>query len=117
VIALIKGETVTVLIRTKTGTDDFNADVCTEAPVDVANVLVSPAYPRSVDYIAASNRPENTKVVFSLHFPKTFNDALDGLEIVVRGERCRVVGSPRPYTTDNVPGDWWLPVEVEAVYG
>ena len=35
-----------------------------------------------------------------------------GLRVDVRGEAYVVVGDPKPYTPENVPGRWWYPVEV-----
>ncbi len=81
----------------------------------VHNVLVAPG-PRTD--VVDSIRPKGVKVVYTLHFPKPYAASLRGARISVRGQPALdVVGDPRPYTAENTPGDWWMPVEIGKVLG
>lgn len=113
-VTLLKGETVLVQTRTKTGVDAFNSPIYTTSEVSVANVLVSPSTP--ADNISAMH-PEGVRVKYMLHFPKSYTGNLQGLKIRVRGSLYDVIGSPDHYTLENTPGEWWLPVEVGDTSG
>jgi hypothetical protein len=115
---LFKGELVRIELTAQSGVDAFNAPVFETTLLEVADVLVSPGATRDIEQ---SNRPDGARLAYTLHFPKAFTEAfeekLDGLWIQVRGERLRVVGSPRAYAPELTPGAWNMPVEVEAVNG
>jgi len=110
------GETVVVIRRVEAGRDPANEPIyeTTRTPVD--DVLVAPG-PRTD--IRDGIRPDGVDIVYSLHFPKTFSEDLRGCFIEVRDESTpyRVRGSPRPYTPENTPTRWHLPVEVERSDG
>ena len=111
----MKGEAVIVERRVKTGVDGLNNPIYEVASmVEVANVLVCPG---STSDVIGSMRPDGAEVTYTLHFPKTFSGSLRGCRISVRGEWFSVIGDPQPYTTENTPGLYNRPVEVEAVYG
>lgn len=109
------GETVVVERNVRVGTAPGNSPIYEWVPEAVEDVLVAPG-PR--DDVIDSNRPDGTKVAWTLHFPKTFNKSLRGARVKVRGDEARlVVGDPKPYTLANTPTRWWMPVELEAVDG
>lgn len=111
----IKGETVVLVSREQIGTRPGGSPEYAYVETPVENVLVGPG---PLADLADANRPEGTKVVFNLHFPKTFSGSLRGASIKVRGGGpLAVVGDPQPYTPENTPGDWNMPVEVENVEG
>lgn len=113
---MIVGEAVTVRRRPAVGTDPGGGPIY-GTPVDetVTDVLVAPG-PR--EDVVDSNRPDGTRIAWTLHFPKTYSSSLRGAEISVRGGAFRpVVGDPQPYTLANTPTRWWMPVELEDVDG
>lgn len=111
----ISGEQVRIRVPDRlVGYDAFGDEIYETDERDVDGVLVAPG-PRTD--LSDVNRPAGVKVVFNLHFPKTFSGSLRGGEIRVRGEWFSVIGDPKPYTPENTPGRWNLPVEVETVNG
>lgn len=110
----MKGETVKVKTFTETGTDPFGGPTVSEKVVEVENVLFSPG---ATDDVFASNRPDGVRVLFTLHFPKTFSGSLKGAQVYVCGDWYDVIGDPKPYMEKNTPGDWWMAVEAGVVSG
>ena len=110
----MKGETVKVKHFEATETDPFGGSISTETVSVVDNVLVQPG--ASAD-VVESNRPNGSRIKYTLHFPKTFDDDLEGCKVEVRGNWYDVVGKPDHYTLENTPTKWWFPVEVGAVNG
>lgn len=111
---MIVGETVKVSINKETGKDAFNAPIYEAEWISVDDVLVVPG---STKDVVDSNRQRGTRVVYTLHFPKTFTDSLKGSLVEVRGEQFHVIGDPKPYQMWNCPTKWNMPVEVENVEG
>lgn len=107
---MILGETVTV-IRKNVTRDELNEPVeCEPTRETVDNVLVAPGATTDMD----ETRPEGVNVVLTLHFPKGYGKPLRGCSVEVRGVPYEVVGDPQPYTEENVPGQWSMPVEVTS---
>lgn len=106
---MIRGETVSVEVRSEVGRDSMNASVYESRMEEVRDVVVAPG--SSAD-IGGSTRPDGDSARLTLHFPKDFDRPMRGLRVDVRGEAYVVVGDPKPYTPENVPGRWWYPVEV-----
>ena len=112
----MRGETVVVLRPNQTGTDPGGGPIYGD-PIEetVEDVLVAPG---PLADVIDSTRPEGVRVAYNLHFPKTFSGSLRGCEVRVRGsEELPVIGDPKPYTLENTPTRWWMPVELEAVHG
>ena len=109
---MLKGEEVTVVYRSKTGTDGFNNDVYSDVEEAVQNVLVAPGKAQDA---TDTNRPDGVVVDYTLCFPKTYTGNLTWEEVVVRGHRCAVVGNPDRY--DPCPTEWNMVVEVRRVDG
>lgn len=111
---MICGETVTVLLRRKTGEDRYHDPVWSYEPVDIQDVIVAPGPTKELE----AERPEGARVVYTLHFPKTFSEDLTGARVSLRGEDpYEIVGTPRRYTSENTPGRHWLAAEVVRVDG
>lgn len=113
---MIKGVTVTVRRPSTSGTDRFGSPVKTLTTETVNNVLVSPG--ATADLEAA--RPEGVTVDLSLHFPKTYNEPLEGCEVVLPAPwsgTYAVIGAPTSYIDANTPTPWHMPVEVVAAHG
>lgn len=92
---MFKGETIEITHK--------SGDVET-----LEDVLVDPQ--EQVDIPTSTGSEERTAYI--LHFPKGYAGDLVGARIVVRGERFRVLGHPKPYTPENNPLDWNMPVKV-----
>lgn len=84
--------------------------------------------PGDTSDLTGSLRSEGDRTVYTLHFPKSFPEAVKGIpqeflkslkgaRVRVRGEVFRVIGDPKPYMDVNTPTRWNLPVKVEAVNG
>lgn len=112
-MAKIKGITVTLISKTKTGTDPFGAPIYTETETEVENVLVAPTSTTEVlDRLALTGR----KAVYTLAIPKGDTNAWENQEVRFFGERWRVFGIPEQGIDDLIPLDWNKKVTVER-YG
>ncbi|WP_419004275.1 hypothetical protein [Bifidobacterium pullorum] len=108
----MRGETVTVIRHTTTGTDEYGNPVHGKTVEDVANVLVQPpsmSEPSDVD------RPDGIRVDATLLFPRTYEGgSLRGCGILIRDEPTpyRVIGDPMPVDGGMTPTDWNMSVPV-----
>lgn len=105
----MRGETITVLRRVKTGVDAGNNAIYKTTEELVGNVLVSP--PTTAD--AGGERPDGITVDLNLAFPRTYTgEALRGCSVLVRGERYKVVGDPQRVDGGLTPMAWNMLVGV-----
>lgn len=112
-MGLIKGITVRLYERTQTGVDAFNHPVYSESPVDVKNVLVSPAEPQEItDELQLSGK----RLVYTLCIPKEDNHNWQDRTVEFFGQKWRTFGFPQQWIPGMVPMDWNLKVKVER-YG
>lgn len=114
---MIKGVTVLVIPQVAGQPDRFGNVTYTDGvAISVNNVLVSPGATEDLE----ASRPEGVSVAYTLHFPKTFADGLEGCKVVLPAPWAgtyRVVGNPGPYIDADTPTKWHMPVEVEAAHG
>lgn len=83
-------ESVQVICYTTSGVDSLGNDVkVAGGPLTVGGVLVVPGAQAEP---GGGNRPDGMDIAYTLYFPKSFTGSLDGCDVVVRGERCRVKG-------------------------
>lgn len=119
--SLLHGEAVTVLTPSVTY-DEHMEEVETWEREEVQNVLVAPG---STSDVEESARPDGTRAVFTLGFPKTFCKSLRGCRVIIRcpegGDEeehtYSIIGDPQPNSAANCPTAWWYTAEVEAVDG
>lgn len=113
-MAMIKGITVYITVRTLTGRDAFNAPLYSEAEEPVENVLVTPL---SDTEILDTVNLHGKRAVYELSIPK--GDAHDWMDTKVRffGKTWRTIGRSREYIEENVPLDWNRKVQVESIVG
>ncbi|WP_278552774.1 hypothetical protein [Companilactobacillus farciminis] len=106
----IHGITVTLFDKVKTGLDGFGEPIYEERPIDIDNILVSPA---STDDVTNQLNLTGKKVVYTLAIPK--GDDHDWTNKVVQffGQRWRTVGVPLEGIEDMIPLDWNKKVTVE----
>lgn len=114
---MIRGVEVTVLRPPAESADRFGNIAYGEPEAEaVGNVLVAPGASADLE----ASRPEGVTVAYTLHFPKTYAETLEGCSIALPAPYSgtyRVIGDPRPYMDVNTPGAWDRPVEVEAAHG
>ena len=107
----MKGITVTLYNRTKTGTDALNHPVYSEVPVYVDNVLVAPMDDSEVleTYNLTGRRAQ-----YQLGIPKgDTHDWSAGKKVSFFGEDWRIIGLPTKGIENLIPLSWNTKVKVE----
>lgn len=110
---MIKGITVTLYERVQTGVDGFNAPVYAETPVQVSNVLVTPA---SMEDIIASTQLYGKRMAYELCIPKGDTHQWEDRRIDFFGQSFHAYTPVEEYIDANVPLLWNRKVRVER-YG
>lgn len=111
--SLIRGITVTLYEKTKTGEDAFGAPVYTETPVTVENVLISPV---SSENLTGEEQLEGKRQVCEISIPKKNTNAWENSTVEFWGQKWRTFGFVQQFITENVPLDWDRKVKAER-YG
>lgn len=116
-MAKIRGITVTLYEkkqkRDEAGNlivDGFERPVYEEIPVEVKNVLVSPA---SSDDIVTNTDLAGKKAVYTLGIPKSDTHDWKDRRVDFFGERFKTFGLPLRGIDALIPGDWNMKVMVE----
>ena len=110
---MIRGITVRLYVKTQTGTDEFNAPIYTETPVDVENVLVGE--PVSED-IVNSLQLYGKHVAYTLGIPKGDEHDWDNVTVEFFGQKFRTYGGVTQGIEEMIPRVWNKKEEVER-YG
>lgn len=111
--SLIKGITVTLFEKTKTGEDVLGASIYEETPVAVENVLISPV---SSEDLTGEDQLDGKKEVCEISIPKKNANAWENCRVEFRGQKWRTFGFVQQLMTENVPLDWDRKVKAER-YG
>lgn len=109
-MALIKGITVTLFEKVKTGTDKLNHSTFETRPVQVSNVLVAPA---SASDIPTSTEADRRKVIYQLAIPKSDKHDWNNVDVEFFGSKWHTVGLPIEGIETNIPLEWNKKVTVE----
>lgn len=109
-MALIKGITVTLFEKVKTGKDGFNHSTYDIKPIKVNNVLVAPT---NTSDIPSSTKTDKRKAMYQLAIPKGDNHNWDNADVEFFGARWHTVGLPIEGIEENIPLDWNKKVTVE----
>lgn len=112
-MAKIKGITIILVDKVKTGTDPFGTPIYEDQDIEVENVLVSPT---SSDDIVNQMTLTGKKAVYTLGIPKGDMHVWEDKEVKFFGERWRTFGFPTEGIEDLIPLDWNKKVMVER-YG
>lgn len=112
-MAMMKGITVILLEKRETGRDGFNHPIYEEYPVEVENVLVSPA---SSEEIVNELNLSGKKAVYTLAIPKGDAHTWEGRRVKFFGQTWQVIGFAIGGIEENIPLDWNKKVTVER-YG
>ena len=91
---MISGIPITLYVKTKTGVDDFNRDVFSEAPVTVNNVVVG--QPSSDDAVNEMN-PTGKTISYVLAIPKDDTHEWENTTVEFYGKKWRTVGIAKQY--------------------
>lgn len=106
----IKGITVTLIDKVKTGQDDFGHSVFEDREIEVENVLVTPT--TTDDRVNQLNL--TGKVAdYTLGIPKGDNHDWEDKEVLFFGQRWRTFGIPTEGIDSLIPLDWNKKVTVE----
>ena len=109
----MKGMTVQLVVKTKTGEDPFGAPVYDEQLEDVEDVLVGSP---TTDDVTNTIQLYGKKVEYVLGIPKGDNHNWTDTEVYIWGERFRTIGYPQTGIMENIPLRWGQNVRVEK-YG
>lgn len=110
---MIKGISVILHVKQKSGIDGFNRPVYTYSKEQVDNVLVSPS---STDDIVTSQDLYGKKAVYTLAIPKGDTHTWEDCEVEFFGKTWKTFGFPIEGIEAGIPLDWNKKVMVEA-YG
>ena len=102
-MTMIKGITVTLYEKKKSGEDPFGHPLYTETPVNVDNVLVVPA---STPEILDSVNLYGKKAVYNIAIPKGDTHIWEDSRVEFFGFMWHVIGFPQHGIEENIPLDW-----------
>lgn len=63
--------------------------------------------------VPENTQPYATETAYTICFPKTWEQNLEGALVGIGEHRYRVQGNPQPYQPENTPGDYNLITTVE----
>ena len=117
-MALLQGQTITLIDLVQIGVDGFNAPVFQEVPVAVDNILVCPASTESVAEVSAADALElwGKRAVYELLIPKGDTHIWEDREVEFFGHRWKTFGFVLQWPEHMTPGPWDKKVKVER-YG
>lgn len=108
----LKGITVDLIQKIKTGEDPFGSPVFEDRVIKVDNVLVAPV---SSDDIVDSQNLYGKKAVYILGIPKGDTNDWEDTEVCFFGRRFRTFGFATQGIESLIPLDWNKKVRVEAI--
>lgn len=123
------GETVTVLMRTKSGEDEMGEDVYTWSATEVANCLVRPTSNAELGEADTAQRPDGVEARYVIAFPKTYaggnltharvvlSDRTGAVTDADKAAKTALRVSGAPDITQPCPTKWNMLVIVGVVNG
>lgn len=108
---MIKGMTVILVDKVKTGTDALNRPVYEEVEIPVENVLVGQP---STDDITSTLDLTGKKAVYTLGIPKGDTHNWKDRKVRFFGRDWKTFGIPMQGIEANIPLSWGMNVMVEA---
>ena len=112
---MIKGITVTLKVKTESGTDAFNRTIYEEHDISVDNVLVAPA---SSEEVTEALNLYGKKVVYTLGIPKGDTNVWEDSTVVLPepfAGTYHAVGYPTAGIDNMIPLNWNKKVNVERI--
>lgn len=107
---MIRGITVTLFEKQKTGEDAFGAPIWKETQKPVANVLVGEP---TTDDVVSSQQLYGKRVAYVLALPKGDVNVWDNVTVEFWGQKFRTFGGVTQGIDSMVPGPWNRKVRVE----
>lgn len=107
---VIKGITVLLYEKTKTGENAFNQPIYTETEIMIENVLVAPS---STNDIVTSQDLVGKKAVYTLAIPKGDTHEWENNKVKFFNKEWRVLGFTIEGIEENIPLNWNKKVMVE----
>lgn len=107
---MIKGESITLYVKTAGQPDAFGHPTYTETTSTVDNVLITPV---SADGTPEQDGLESMKEVYEIHIPKTDTNNWEDTRVAFWGKSFQTVGAVKEYMLDNTPLDWKGSIKVE----
>lgn len=109
----MKGITVTLHVKTQSGTDDFGAPIYTDETVDVENVLVGEP---SAEQVLQELNLHGKHLAYVLAIPKGDSNVWTDTEVEFFDQTFKTYGEPTQGIDDLIPLSWNKKVKVE-LYG
>lgn len=109
-MTLIKGVTITLIQKIKTGYDPLGSPIYEDKEVEVENVLYSPT---TSEDIVNNLELYGKKAVYTLAIPKGDNHNWENQEVRFAGQRFRTFGKVTEGIEHLIPLDWNKKVQVE----
>lgn len=106
----MRGITVTLYEKHKTGTNEFGEAEYTEIPVAVDNVLVAPT--SEAENLTATNL-YGKKAIYTMAIPKGDNHEWQDRKVSFFGKTFKTFGIPERGIDHLIPLDWNMKVTVE----
>lgn len=107
----IKGITVTLIVKTKNGKDDFGHPIYENKEIQVDNVLVVPA---STEDVTNQLNLTGKKASYTLGIPKGDQNEWKDREVRFFGRKWRTIGIPQEGIESMIPLSWNRKVMVEV---
>ena len=105
--------TVTLIVKTESGTDPFGQPIIVETQKDVAGCLVGQP---STDDVTATMDAYGKRIAYVIGVPKGDTNNWVDTDVIIWGERFRTIGYPETGIQENIPLKWGKNVKVER-YG
>ena len=112
-MALIKGITIILYEKRKTGEDGFHRPIYEEIPVEVKNVLVAPD---SGENVTDQTNLNGKKATYTLAIPKGDTHDWEDVTVEFFGKKWKTTGPCLEGIEDLIPLEWNKKVTVER-YG
>lgn len=112
-MSMIKGITVVLFDKKKTGIDAFNRPIYQDEEIKIENVLVAPS---TTDDIATSQDLFGKKAVYTLAIPKGDTHIWEDRKVKFFDKTWHTFGFAIQGIEENIPLDWNKKVMVE-MYG
>lgn len=112
--SILHGIPVTLFEKTQEGVDPFNRPIYTETPVEVENILVSPA---TEEEILDTQNLTGRKAIYTLGIPKEDTHDWTNVRVSFFGQEYRTIGSPVQGIESMIPLEWNKKVRCEVING
>lgn len=106
---MIKGETVTLVVKTATGTNPFGETTYSTINENVVDVLVELL---SAEELVADMEYFGKKTMYKLHIPIGDTHTWEDTEVIVRGKTYKTIGPLVEYPQNMVPLRWNKQIKV-----